>query len=195
MDKNKIQRMRNLVTGDYGSKSRVQTGYKKYKSKKQEGDVWEENGRTWTIKNGIKQNVRKLDKARAAARIPISCPSCGGAMNKSQHKFMYMRYKHCLHCQSRSEIEMRHSGTYDNWLVENVKKNFKSWKAEKKIEFEDYLRNINSKHFITEAGEIEDWSEMTDIAKQDMKQKFEEFMETESNNIEEMVNKKKENNQ
>ena len=56
--------MRNLVSGDYGSKTRKQSGYKKYKNKKQEGDIWEEGGRTWTLKNGIKQNIRKLSKAR-----------------------------------------------------------------------------------------------------------------------------------
>ena len=29
-----------------------------------EGDVWEESGKTWTIKNGIKRTVTRMDKAR-----------------------------------------------------------------------------------------------------------------------------------
>ena len=62
--------MRNIVTGKYNDKSKIQTGYLKTKKKHQEGDIWEERGKTWTIKNGIKQNVTKLDSVRAANRMP-----------------------------------------------------------------------------------------------------------------------------
>ena len=34
MDKNKIQRMRNLVSGDYGAKTKTSSGYRKYNHKK-----------------------------------------------------------------------------------------------------------------------------------------------------------------
>ena len=41
ISKNKVQRMRNLVTGDYTSKTSVQSGYKKASdSSKKEGDVF-----------------------------------------------------------------------------------------------------------------------------------------------------------
>ena len=63
-----IQRIRNLATGKVGDKTRVQSGYKKQYQKRKEGDIWEEDGRTWTIKNGIKQNITKLDKAKVAFR-------------------------------------------------------------------------------------------------------------------------------
>jgi hypothetical protein len=29
-----------------------------------EGDIWEQGGRTWTIRDGIKENVTKLDKLK-----------------------------------------------------------------------------------------------------------------------------------
>ena len=189
MDKAKIQRMRNLGTGDYGSQTKKQAGYKKYKNKKKEGEVWEEKGRTWTIKNGVKQNIRKLNRAREYAKIPISCPSCGGSMNKSQHKFMYIRYGHCLSCQSKIEFQMMASGEYNNWLVENVKKNFVSWKKERKQAFDEYIKNVNSKHYITEAGLVEDWSEMNEKDKSYMIEKFNEFMKKEEENLEKLIEK------
>tara|TARA_R100000152_G_scaffold20158_1_gene13218 strand:- start:1484 stop:2068 length:585 start_codon:yes stop_codon:yes gene_type:complete len=193
MDKNKIQRMRNLVSGNYGSKTKKQTGYKKYKNKKSEGEIWQEGGRTWTIKNGIKQNIRKLDKAREYGKIPLSCPQCNGPMNKSQHKFMYIRYGHCLFCQTKAEHKMRNEGTYDNWLIENVKKNFVSWKKKKQDAFNDYLKNINSKHYITESGLIEDWSEMSNDTKEYMLEKFNEFIKSEENNLQELIEKQESN--
>ena len=54
ISESKVQRMRNIVKGDYTKSVSTQVGYKK-SDKKVEGDVWEEAGKTWTIKNGIKQ--------------------------------------------------------------------------------------------------------------------------------------------
>ena len=40
------------------------TGYTKKQEFHEEGDMWEEDGRTWTIKDGIKQNITRLDKTK-----------------------------------------------------------------------------------------------------------------------------------
>ena len=37
----KVQRMRNLVTGNYNSSTEIQTGYGKKRAKRLEGDVWD----------------------------------------------------------------------------------------------------------------------------------------------------------
>ena len=60
--KSDVERIRNLVKKDYSGSTKSQSGYKKSFKKYQEGDIWEENGKQWTIKNGIKQNITKLDK-------------------------------------------------------------------------------------------------------------------------------------
>ena len=65
-----VQRVRNLVNKDFTSKTKIQSGYAKTSKRYKEGDIWEEQGKKWTIKNGIKQNVTKLDKAKKAVRIP-----------------------------------------------------------------------------------------------------------------------------
>ena len=49
-----VERMRNLVKGKYGDKTTMGTGYQKAKEFHKEGDIWEEDSRQWTIKNGIK---------------------------------------------------------------------------------------------------------------------------------------------
>ena len=66
-----VQRLRNLMTGKHGAKTTVGVGYTKQQEFHEEGDVWEEDDRTWTIKNGIKQNITKLDKAKEAHGLTL----------------------------------------------------------------------------------------------------------------------------
>ena len=57
-----VQRLRNLVQGKYGDKVGEGVGYTKAEEFHKEGDIWEVDGRKWTIKNGIKQNITKHKK-------------------------------------------------------------------------------------------------------------------------------------
>ena len=51
-----VQRLRNLVKGTNGANTTIAAGYQKEEVERKEGDVWEQDERTWTIKNGIKQS-------------------------------------------------------------------------------------------------------------------------------------------
>ena len=52
--KKDVTRLRNLMTGKHNEKNGQSVGYNKATQFHEEGDVWEENNRTWTIKDGIK---------------------------------------------------------------------------------------------------------------------------------------------
>ena len=67
--KKDVTRLRNLMTGKHNSKNGQSVGYTKKEEFRKEGDIWEEDGRKWTIKDGIKQNITKLDRAKKA-QIP-----------------------------------------------------------------------------------------------------------------------------
>mgnify|MGYP003135916150 CR=1 FL=1 len=58
--KQDVERIRNLVKGKYGDKTRSSVGFTKKTEFHKEGDIWESDGRFWTIKDGIKQNVTKF---------------------------------------------------------------------------------------------------------------------------------------
>jgi hypothetical protein len=185
--KDKIQRMRNLATGNYSEKTKTSSGYKKYSKRMSEGDVWEEDGKTWTIKNGIKQNSNKLGDAREEMKIPLSCPKCNTAMNKQAHKKMYRLYKHCLHCQTADEHSMRAKGLYKEWMEKTIRSNFGSWKTLQEDRFNKWFSTIDSKNYITEAGKIEDWSKLTISAKQDIKNRFKEWIDSEKEITEKLL--------
>ena len=62
--KKDVQRLRNVFTGKTNERTTDGVGYTKKQEFYKEGDIWTENGREWTIKDGIKQNITKLDKAK-----------------------------------------------------------------------------------------------------------------------------------
>ena len=79
--KKDVERLRNLVKGKGSERTGQGVGYTKKQQFYKEGDIWEEDNRTWTIRDGIKQNITKLDKFKKEA-VPLFCPSCNTIMNK-----------------------------------------------------------------------------------------------------------------
>ena len=78
--KKDVKRARNLITGNSGASSETQIGYKKKIIEYKEGDVWTENKKTWTIKNGIKKTVSKLNSIRKEIFTPLCCPKFSKVM-------------------------------------------------------------------------------------------------------------------
>ena len=87
--KQDVERLRNLIKGKYGEKTRSSIGFNNKQEFHNEGDIWEADGRTWTIKDGIKQNITKLDKAKKAYTMPLLCPNCKRVMKKRFDKQYY----------------------------------------------------------------------------------------------------------
>ena len=56
--KRDVERLRNLVKGKHGDRTTMGIGYSgKVREDHKEGDVWKERGKTWTIRDGIKENI------------------------------------------------------------------------------------------------------------------------------------------
>ena len=153
----KVQRMRNLVTGNHNSSTEIQTGYSSKRTKKSEGDIWEERGKTWTIKNGIRQNITKLDLARMLLRMPISCPKCNSRMKHKFDKGCWEIMKHCFDCHVKWETKMRIDGTREQFMSEKHSKNMDSLIKDVESEYNQWLDSREGKEYITEAGTFEKW--------------------------------------
>ena len=150
-----VERLRNLVKGKYGERTTMGTGYTKAKEFHNEGDVWEEDGRQWTIKNGLKQNVTKLDKAKEGIVLPLFCSCCNNVMKPHLDKRWYVLYGHCFNCQVDVEHKLRKEGKLEeveqqitNDHVDGMTKDFEVW-------FNELLNTNDS--FVTEQGDIEKW--------------------------------------
>jgi hypothetical protein len=110
-----------------------------------EGEVWEgKDGKTWTIKNGIKQTVTKLDDAKT----PWWCPKCSKPLN---HRFDIKFWKlrgHCMDCQAKSETEMRLSGNWKQYEKNTMLRNYLSELRYKIEELQDYHDTLSKPEFV-----------------------------------------------
>jgi len=151
-----VQRLRNLVQGKFGEKTSEGVGYTPPTEFHKEGDIWEVDGRKWTIKNGIKQNITKLDKAKKANIMPLFCPTCKGLMDIKLDKDYYNIHKKCLSCVLDFEFELRKAG-----LFEEYEKNIINSEVDGFINsFKDYVESKlteSNNSFISEQGDIEKW--------------------------------------
>jgi hypothetical protein len=149
-----VQRLRNLITEKYGEKTVTQVGAQKVEIDHREGDIWEESGKTWTIKNGLKQTYTKLDDLKKTLRMPLACPHCKKAMKHYLDEKFYNMHSKCFGCVVEMETLMRHNGTYNQYAEEIVANNMISFIDEAAEFINDYAVHSDD-HFYSENGEKE----------------------------------------
>jgi hypothetical protein len=153
-----VQRIRNLITGKYGDATQLQVGYTRKHVDRKEGDTWEENGKSWTIKNNIKISISKLDTAKKYARTPFLCPDCSKPMKTEYDKKMFMVHKICFDCTIKMETQLKIEGKYQEYEDNIIKSNANFMLDEFVNGFDSFLDSMDSNNgFVTEHGDIEDW--------------------------------------
>lgn len=149
-------------------------------TKHSEGDIWEESGKIWTIKNGIKKTVTKMDQARKEFLVPLSCPKCGGSMKHHLDDKMWAIHKSCFPCVVEAEHQIRKQGNWDEYEKAKVLANATGFVKDLEQFFQDYLKESVSKATVTEDGIVEKWQqtnttyleEITNKGLQDVKDKI-----------------------
>jgi len=152
-----VQRMRNIITKDYSAKTSTQIGYTKEYVEHKEGDVWEENSKQWTIKNGIKQTVTKLDAVRKRVTMPLNCPQCKAPMKNRLDKTMYLIHSMCFDCVVKHETKLKTEGKFEEYQLNINKQGLAYHLKEMENVLLDLLMNSNEESFVTEGGDIETW--------------------------------------
>lgn len=155
--KRDVQRMRNLITGKSGDRTQVQAGYERKQQDYKEGDVWEEDGKKWTIKNGVKQSITKLDKFKHLISLPLTCPSCKKPMKSDEiTKKMYSIHKMCLGCVVEMETKLKAEGKFEDYEKNILKSNRIASLEDFEKALDSWLEETDT--FVSEQGDIENWS-------------------------------------
>ena len=151
-----VNRVRNLVMGKNDASTGTQIGYNKKTKDYKEGDIWTEGRKTWTIKNGIKQTVSKLDKIKKEVFMPLCCPKCNKVMKHRFDEPNYRIHKKCWSCVIEFEHKLRTDGVYHDYE--------KNLKIKNKLslldETESYLldvANTSNEGYVSEDGVVEKW--------------------------------------
>ena len=151
-----VERIRNLVKGKSGESAETQVGFTSKKEDHKEGDIWEENGKQWTIKDGIKQTATKLDKVKKEAILPLFCPECGTLMKNQHDPKMYKIHKKCFNCVIDMEAKLKREGKYEDYERNMIANNASAYLDD----FEQYLLeaiNESNTQYVSERGEVERW--------------------------------------
>ena len=170
-----VQRVRNLVNKDFTAKTSIKSGYGATHVSRKEGDTWEEDGRMWTIKDGIRQNITRLDSVKEAIKVPLRCPKCKGSMNHWLAKKMYKIHGFCFECTVDYEAELKKAGLYEQYEKRMMQGNMKAFAADvenwvlETIDVEDTI--------VTEQGDIEDWKSNKKNNKAQIMNNLKEFLE------------------
>jgi len=172
-----VQRMRNIITKDYNAKTTTQIGYSKAQVDHKEGDIWDENGKQWTIKNGIKQTVTRFDKLKESILLPLTCPKCSGAMkNNHLNKKMWPIHKMCFDCVIDMETKLKHEGKYEKYSRNLIKGGVKVHIKDLEDALLELALDESNEGFVTEAGDIEKWAGKG-IDKQKIVQDLQEYIQ------------------
>ena len=179
-----VNRARNLVNKDFSAKTIDGVGYQKAYQLHEEGDIWEENGRTWTIKDGIRQNITKLDGAKKALQIPLACPKCGGPMKHWLAKKMYKIHGFCFDpCTVEYEAELRKAGLYDQYEKSMMQGGLRAFIRDVEQWAMDQINTVDT--FVTEQGDIEDWNSNKSKANETINENLQEFLKHARKHLEE----------
>lgn len=171
-----VNRARNLITKDFSAKTVDGTGYEKAYTAYKEGDIWEESGRTWTIKNGIRQNITKLDAAKKALQIPLTCPKCGGPMKHHLAQKMYKIHGFCFDpCTVEYEAELRKAGLYDSYEKAMIRGSLQAFLQDVEAFILDSINTTDT--FVTEQGDVEAWSNNTGQRNKQLTEGLKDFLQ------------------
>jgi len=151
-----VERARNLIRGKTGASTGTQIGYKKEIKNYKEGDTWTEGKKTWTIKNGIKQTVSKLDAIKKEIFMPLSCPCCNKIMKKRLDKPNYKIHKKCHDCVIEFEHKLKLDKKYDEYIKFIKNKNSLSILDETENYLLDLVNSTNE-GYVSEDGVVERW--------------------------------------
>tara|TARA_R110001592_G_scaffold26396_1_gene98906 strand:- start:340 stop:912 length:573 start_codon:yes stop_codon:yes gene_type:complete len=153
--KKDVTRVRNVMSGKSSERTIDGVGYRKSKEFYKEGDVWTEDSRQWTIKDGLKQNITKLDKAKEAL-MPLFCPSCNSVMKKRLDSPIYKFFRHCFNCQCKFEMDLKHQDLWDDY-----KRELDNSTIDKMINYsENFLEEAltqSNQGYVSEAGDVQNW--------------------------------------
>jgi hypothetical protein len=186
-----VQRLRNLVTKKYGEKISTSVGFtNNIHEVYVEGDIWEIDGKKLTIKDGIKQNVTKLDKARETINFPLFCPSCKKKMKPHLDKKWFQLYQHCFDCQIDFEHKLHIEKKYEVYEKQKMLANAEAWLKEAEAEAMEIVEAFrNPLAYINSDGTTEVWTGA--ISKEEMADKIEKEFKLFKENF---INKLKHNN-
>jgi len=165
-----IKRVKDILKGNFTETTKILVTKSDKTKKYVEGDVWIDNNKEWTIKNGIKISKSKLQTARDKYKIPLTCPKCNKSLKGFANREMYKHRNMCLNCVTEEDTQYIIDGTLKERHQEKINKNIDAYLRDFKAQIDEYINTFDSSTYITDMGDIEDWD--IGLSKEEIKTKL-----------------------
>lgn len=149
--------LRNKLANKIQKFDRPIFGWRPQEIERKEGETWtDSDGKIWTVKNGIKQSITKLQYAKT----PWWCPKCERAMNHRFDEKFYRLYHMCYDCTITEHTRMKLDGTWDEFERTMTRRNEMAWLRDHIQECRDYIDTFRTPQVHFENG---GWQELASV--------------------------------
>lgn len=149
----KVRQKINQQMNKFADKIVVSQHIPKKEPKREEGEFWyDDEGKQWTMKNGIKQSISPLE----AAKTPWWCPECGKPLSAMDTK-VWRKKGFCHDCLSMEETKVKLSGEWAKHIEKKKLANNIAYLTDRIVELTYYYETLSTPeimHFDDKTGTL-----------------------------------------
>jgi hypothetical protein len=184
-----------IQTGEYQKDTQISLSDTKETTKREVGDVWEENGVVWEQKSygKVKQSKAssELSKVRHYLKKITECKStdCSKSKYGPTDKKLISKTGYCSGCLSEKEFIIKNDGLWEAYNEYKVYSNMAAYGTEVLAKWNDALYEVSNIHeYINDDGSVEKWSSNEDV--QTLKAQIEKDIENGKKELTEVIEKR-----
>ena len=184
-----------IQTGEYQKDTQISLSDTKETTKRNVGDVWEENGVVWEQKSygKVKQSKAssELSKVRQYLEKISECKSdsCSKSKYGPTDKKLISKTGYCSVCLSEKEAIIKNDGLWEAYNEYKVYSNMAAYGTEVLAKWNDALYEVSNIHeYINDDGSVEKWSSNEDV--QTLKAQIEKDIENGKKELTEVIEKR-----
>jgi hypothetical protein len=182
-------------TGEYQKDTQVSLSDIKEETKREVGDIWEENGMIWEQKSygRVKQSKAssELSKLRQFLQQSTECKSesCSKQKYGPTDKQLIKKTGFCSVCLAEKEAIIKNDGLWEAYNEYKVYSNMSAYGTEVLQKWNEALYEVTNIHeYINDDGSIEKWSSNEDV--QILKEQIETDIENGKKELIEVIEKR-----
>jgi len=184
-----------IQTGEYQKDTHISLSDTKETTKRNVGDVWEENGVVWEQKSygKVKQSKAssELSKVRQYIQSKSECKdeSCNKQKYSSSDKKLISKTGFCSVCLSKKEQIIKLDGLWEEYQQYKIYSNMAAYGTDVLQKWNQALDEVSNIHkYVNDDGSIEKWSSNEDV--QTLKAQIEKDIENGKKELTEVIEKR-----
>lgn len=184
-----------IQTGEYNKDTQISLSNIKETTKREVGDIWEENGVVWEQKSYGKVKQSKLSNELAKVRKYLAEQTMGKGDDCENKKYseadkkLIKKTGYCATCLAKRETQIKLDGLWKEYEDYKIYSNMAAYGTEVLQKWNQALDEVTNIHkYVNDDGSIEKWSSNEDV--QTLKSQIEKDIENGRKELTEVIEKR-----